>query len=139
MLKRQVAAAPPNVLLIDDDDVHVNVTRRGERSLDQPCQLTIAINGEEPLSFLEDAGNAAPKAAIVNLAAPEGIATALRDALRTKPWQHSDTPIISYSLLADLNAGETDLPMMGYLVKNRPVSDLIDTIRDALDLNTLPN
>ena len=139
MLKRQIAAAPPNVLLVDDDDVQVNVTRQGKRSLGQPCQLTIAINGEEPLSFLEDAGTAAPKAVIVNLATPRGIAPALRNALRTKPWHHSDAPIISYSWLAGMDAEDEDHPIVGYLVKNRPISDLIETIRDTLDLDPLPN
>lgn len=139
MHRRQIAAAPPNVLLIDDDDVHVNVTCQGERSLDQPCQLTIAINGEEPMSFLEDAGTAAPRAAIVNLAAPQGIASALRNALRTKPWHHSDTPIISYSHLTEISDGDGTTPHIGYLVKNRPVSDLITTIRDTLDLNPIVN
>jgi len=139
MLKRQAVAVPPNVLLIDDDDVHVKVTCQGERSLDQPCQLTIAISGEEPMSFLEDAGTAAPKAAIVSLAAPQGIASALRNALRTKPWHHTDTPIISYSPLTDIGTNTEDPPVIGYLVKNRPISDLIETIRDTLDLDPVLN
>ncbi len=139
MLKRQVAGAPPNVLLIDDDDVYVKVTCQGERSLDQPCQLTIAINGEEPMSFLEDAGTGAPRAAIVNLAAPKGITSALRNALRTKPWHHSDTPIISYSHLTEVDSAAGDPPLIGYLIKNRPISDLIETIRDTLDLDPVLN
>ena len=139
MLKRQAAPMLQNVVLVDDDDVHVNVTLRGERALDQPCQLTIAIDGEDPMSFLEDAGGAAPLTAVVNLAAPKGITSALRSALRTKPWHHSDTPIISYSQLSD-RGEDTDNPaMIGYLVKNRPITDLIEMIRDTLDLHPRPN
>lgn len=139
MLKRQIAAAPPNVLLLDDDDVHVVITCHGERGLDQPCQLTIAINGEDPMSFLEDAGTSAPKSAIVNLAAPQSVAGALRNALRTKPWHHTDTPIISYSQFTELDSGADNVHPIGYLVKNRPISDLIETIRNTLDLDPVLN
>lgn len=136
MLKRHVAASAPSVLLLEEDDVHVSVIRQGKRGLGQPCQLTISINGGDPVSFLEDAGTAAPKAAIISVATPEGVAPALRSALRTKPWQHHDAPIISFSELAEI---KDEPPALGYLVRNRPISDLIDTIRDALDLDPLPN
>ena len=140
MPKRHAAAKLQNVLLVDDDDVQVNVTRRGERALHQPCQLTIAINGEEPISFLEEAGIAAPLSAIVNLGAPTDITSSLRNALKTKPWHHTDTPVIFFSQSTERKTGtKSDPAMIGYLVKNRPISDLIETIRETLDLDPMTN
>ena len=139
MLKRQGATSPPSVLLIDEDDVQINVTRRGERTNGQPCQLTIAIDGEEPMSFLEDAGTHAPRSAVVKLAAPQGYSNALKCALGTQPWLHADAPIISYGVNDRLRDAEEDLCAVGYLVKNQTVADVIDTIRATLDLSQRSN
>ena len=139
MLKRHVSASPPEVLLIDEDDVRINVTLRGERSLGQPCQLTIAIEGEEPMSFLEEAGTEAPRAAIINLAAPRAYSAALKNALRTQPWLHADVPIMSYGQIDRDDAKDESPRTVGYLVRNQTVTDVIDTIRETLDLNQRPN
>ena len=137
MYDRSPPPGPTSVLLLNDDDFAVNVTHRGERDQGQQCQLTISINGEESLSFLEDVGSAAPKSVMVNLAAPDALKGHLLDAMRTKPWQHSDASIIAYGQAPDLDAAGIKMPSVGYLVKNQPVCDLIDVIRDTLDIDRI--
>lgn len=129
----QPQSRAPRVLLVADGQVNVRVTRQGERYTGQPCQLTISINGGEAISFLEDAGSDAPRAAVVDLTAPDMLCDALMDALRTKPWLHSDTPIIPYSLSDRIEARQGPREI-GYLVRNQPITDVIDAIRDTLDL-----
>lgn len=123
---------PAQVLLVDDDQMQFAITSKGSRPPGQACQLTIAVNGEEAMSFLEDAGQDAPKAAVVDLNAPEGVTAQLMDALRTKPWHHSDTPVIPYS--STYGEISENFRPVGYLVRNQPIGDLIDAIRTTLDL-----
>lgn len=137
MLKQVKPPELANVLLLNDGDFDIDITHRGERGEGQPCQLTIAINGEEALSFLEDAGSAAPKSVMVNLAASDALKGHLLDAMRTKPWQHSDATIIAYSKMPCADGPVAQAASVGYLVKNQPICDLIDVIRDTLDISQI--
>lgn len=133
MFDRTTPMALPRVLLVAEDQVHVTITRKGERSSGQTCQLTIAVNGEEAMSFIEDAGSDAPRAAIIDLDAPVSLTSSLLDAFRTKPWQHADTPVITYSMTEKVETGEATRDI-GYLVRNQPIIDVINAIRETLDL-----
>jgi len=136
MLKRAVPVPAPRVTLLEDRALDIRVSARGDRPAGQPCQLTLAVNGAEALSFLEDAGAGAPLSVLIDMALPLGPGRAVLDALSTRPWLHSDVPVIisARSEAVAARRGEAAPCAIAYLVRNRPVDDLITLIRDALDL-----
>jgi len=123
-----------SVHMVEDEEVEIGVTRRGARPQGQACQLTISVNGQDAISFLEDAGPNAPLAATVDLSLPGEAGQAVLDAMRTRPWQHADCPIIAYARSGAAADGPGPRGRVAYLVKNRPIDEVIAAIRATLDL-----
>ena len=119
----------PRVLLIEEDEIALAVTRRGAREGGERCQLTIAIDGAGAASFVEEAGAGAPRSAVVELGVPGGTGPAVLDALRTRPWVVPDAPVISFA-----PTGSAAVPAVDYLVKNAAMDGVIAAIREVLDL-----
>jgi len=136
MLKRNGRLAGPRVTMVDDAELDFRMTTRGERQAGQPCQLTLAVNGGEPVSFLEEAGARAPLSVVVDVSMPLEPGRAVLDALSTRPWLHADAPVIVYARGDAVAArrGVADESPIAYLVRNHPIDELIRLIRDTLDL-----
>jgi len=136
MLKRNVRPGGPRVTMVDDGDLDFRMTTRGKRQAGQPCQLTLSVNGEEPVSFLEEAGARAPLSLVVDVSMPLEPGRAVLDALSTRPWRHADAPVIIYArgeAVAERRGTVHENPI-AYLVRNHPIDELIRLIRDTLDL-----
>ncbi len=136
MLQRSVPVAGPRVTMVDDDQLDFHLSARGQRSPGQPCQLTLAVNGGEPVSFLEEAGARAPQALVVDVSMPLEPGRAVLDALSTRPWQHADAPVIVFARgeAVARRRGEAAQSPIAYLVRNRPIDELIRLIRETLGL-----
>ncbi|MEM7190671.1 MAG: hypothetical protein AAF439_13750 [Pseudomonadota bacterium] len=133
MLKTQQGGHAPRVTMVHEADLRVQMTTSGIRASGQPCQLTLAVNGKDPVSFLEDAGDAAPLSVFVDLGIEREWGRVLLNAFRTKPWQYPDAPIIVCPDRGGVrHQGFSDIE---YLVRNQPIDELITLIRDTLDIS----
>lgn len=132
---RQMPSAAPSVTLVEDHEFDFRMIAAGDRQEGKPCRLTLAINGADRLSFLEQAGARAPGSILLDLSLPSTPGRALALALATRPWQHrdGDLPLIAYPDGADAEEARQGAAI-AYLVCNRPVDELIKLIRDTLDL-----
>ena len=119
--------------MVEKSDLVVHLTTRGTRAAGQPCQMTLSLNGKEPLSFLEDAGKRAPLSVIVDLEMDRDMGRVLLNAFRTKPWEQPDAPSIVCPNRVSARTTH-DGADIDYLVRNEPINDLIELIRDALDI-----
>lgn len=138
MLNQLPPVVRPDVLLMEDADLGVSISCNGHVRPGQACQLSIVVNGHDALSFLEDAGTHAPLTAVVHLNVPAHMARNVLDAMRTRPWRHSDMPVIYFACTSPTREGHLGT-RVGYLVQNGTVSDMIETIRTTLDITPGPH
>ena len=119
------------VELIEDTDLAVRVFKRGATRADHRCNLTISVNGHERLSMFERAGPAAPANVIVDLRVDPAFGTLLAQSLPGRPWLVEDMPVIVY---CEPHTGESEDAVVKYLMRTPVVEQILDTIRNALDL-----
>lgn len=113
--------------LVDDAEMTVRVFRRGTRQLGESCKMTVALNGEERLSFDEDAGDRAPRELVIDICTRAGEAETILLALTSRPWLDPDGPVIIFTRPEEDNR-------IAYLVRNAEISRILDVMRDALDI-----
>lgn len=113
--------------LIDDPELGVRTFTRGTRQLGDLCKLTVAVNGDEKLTFEEEAGDRAPRELVIDIRSHCGEVVLLLSALETRPWASPDSPVI---MCPDTGVGEG----LCYLIRTAEISDMLQIIRDGLDI-----
>ncbi|MEM1298885.1 MAG: hypothetical protein AAGH68_06345 [Pseudomonadota bacterium] len=113
--------------LIDDPELGVRTFTRGTRQLGDPCTLTVAVNGDEKLTFQEEAGDRAPRELVVDIRSHCGEVAMLLSALQTRPWASPDSPVI---MCPDAGIGDG----LCYLIRTVEISDMLQIIRHGLDI-----
>lgn len=116
--------------MIDDADMGVRCYPRGTRQIGEPCNLAIVINDERSLEFVEEAGDRAPRELVIDLTTESSGVAMLRSALSTRPWMSADSPVI-------MCAGTDGAPEISYLIRTREIVEIIEAVRDGLDINGL--
>lgn len=124
----------PRVDLVEDVDLAVRIFRRGVRTDGAPCNLTIALNGREQISEDQQAGKGAPAEAVVDLRTSASVGEKLIQALRVQPWLSDDLPVIIF----ERPTLSLDNPnRIGYLVRSTVVEQVIEAVREVLDLGSV--
>ena len=125
---------PPHVLLVEDTPFDIRVFTRGVQRSDQPCRLTVAMNGEEALHVLENAAGDPPDIAVVDLNMPRLSGLEFIEELRRRRWPYADLPVIVYTT-SDLAADRRRCAARGvsdYVVKTEPVEHVLSLVRARL-------
>ena len=119
--------------LVDDAEIEVRVFQRGTRQLGEPCRLTLALNGDERMTFDEDAGDRAPRELVIDIRTKAMLAETVLQAMLGRPWAVPDGPVIIFTRPEAEGS-------IAYLVRNAEVSRVLEVVRDALDIQpTLAN
>lgn len=118
----------PQVDLLEDIELAVRSFRRGTRTAQEPCELTVSVNGTERLHVSEPAGPMASAQSIIDLRIQQRHEAVLVGALNSCPWRNDDVPVIPYQDTS------TDTASIRYLICTASVRLILDAIRTALDI-----
>ncbi|MFK7941921.1 MAG: hypothetical protein AB8B85_03270 [Paracoccaceae bacterium] len=113
--------------VIEDIDLGLRSFPRGTRQLGETCRLTVAVNSEECLHFDEEAGDLAPREIVIDIRTETTGIERLLSGLRTRPWASADSPVIVCADAAEKSG-------ISYLIRTREISDIVEAIRDGLDI-----
>lgn len=123
-----------SVTLLEGLDLALRVFRRGARPAGAPCNLVIALNGEERSHLREPCGAGAPAEAIVDIRTEADAADDLIRAIETRPWLCPEMPVITYPTAHQPEEGV----ILSYLIRCAGVEQVIETIENVLDIAAGP-